>query len=97
MKILLPILVALHGLRRSGACRVGRERRSGQSVAQGGGRKLSVGAGVEARERITTDANGSAQIVFRDNSTMTVGHGSSITINKFVYNGKRASASSPRR
>jgi hypothetical protein len=57
--------------------------------AEGNGRKLSVGAGVEARERITTDAKGSAQIVFRDNSTMTVGRGSSVTVNKFVYNGQQ--------
>ena len=54
--------------------------------AEGGGRKLSIGAGVEGGERITTDAKGSAQIVFRDKSTMTIGHASSVTINKFVFN-----------
>ncbi len=89
MKILLPILIALATAFAGAALAqsVGNVGAVNQS-AQGGGRKLSVGAGVEARERITTDANGSAQIVFRDNSTMTVGHGSSITINKFVYNEK---------
>ena len=57
--------------------------------AEASGRKLSVGAGVGQGERITTNADGSAQIVFLDKSTMTVGHGSSITINKFVYNGSQ--------
>ncbi|MFY9656642.1 MAG: FecR domain-containing protein [Methylocystis sp.] len=57
--------------------------------AEAGGRKLSVGAGVAGGERITTNADGSAQIVFLDKSTMTIGHGSSVTINKFVYNGNQ--------
>ena len=66
---------------------VGAVNQSAEGAPPGGGaRKLSVGAGVEAKERITTDAKGSAQIVFRDKSAMTVGHGSSVTINKFVYN-----------
>ncbi len=57
--------------------------------AEAGGRKLSVGAGVAGGERVTTNAEGSAQIVFLDKSTMTIGHGSSVTINKFVYNGNQ--------
>ncbi|MGA9600052.1 MAG: FecR domain-containing protein [Methylocystis sp.] len=89
MKILLPCLVAALTAFAGAALAeaVGNVGAVNQS-AEGGGRKLSVGSGVEARERITTDAKGSAQIVFRDKSTMTVGHGSSVTINKFVYNGK---------
>ncbi|WP_084678931.1 FecR domain-containing protein [Methylocystis sp. ATCC 49242] len=46
---------------------------------------LSVGLGVEKRERIDTSADGSAQIVFNDTSTMTVGRNSSVVIDDFVY------------
>jgi len=68
---------------------VGAVNQSAEGAPPGGGaHKLSVGAGVEARERITTDPKGSAQIVFRDKSSMTVGRGASVTINKFVYNSK---------
>lgn len=52
-------------------------------------RKLSLGAGVENRERIDTSSDGSAQINFRDTSTMTVGRNSSVTVDHFVYSGCR--------
>ena len=92
MKILLPILIAASMAFAVAALaepvgNVGAVNQSAEGAPPGASaRKLSVGAGVEARERITTNAQGSAQIVFRDKSTMTVGHGSSVTINKFVYN-----------
>ena len=57
--------------------------------AEASGRKLSIGAGVAGGERVSTNADGSAQIVFLDKSTMTIGHGSSVTINKFVYSGNQ--------
>jgi hypothetical protein len=48
---------------------------------------LALGLGVEKRERIETAAEGSAQIVFNDSSTMTVGRNSSVVIDDFVYDG----------
>jgi len=54
-------------------------------------RPLSVGLGVEKRERIETAGEGSAQIVFNDSSTMTVGRNSSVVIDDFVYNGSSGS------
>jgi hypothetical protein len=54
-------------------------------------RPLAVGLGVETRERIETTADGSAQIVFNDSSTMTVGRNSSVVIDDFVYNGAAGS------
>jgi hypothetical protein len=92
MKILLPFLIAAWTAFAGAAFaesvgNVGAVNQSAEGAPPGASaRKLSVGAGVEARERITTNVQGSAQIVFRDKSTMTVGRGSSITINKFVYN-----------
>jgi hypothetical protein len=94
MKILLALLVATATAFAGAALaesvgNVGAVNQSAEGAPPGGGaHKLSVGAGVEARERITTDPKGSAQIVFRDNSTMTVGRGASVVINKFVYNAK---------
>lgn len=52
-------------------------------------RSLSVGLGVQRRERIETSPEGSAQIVFSDTSTMTVGRNSAVTIDDFVYSGGR--------
>ncbi len=52
-------------------------------------RSLSVGLGVQRRERIETSPEGSAQIVFGDTSTMTVGRNSAVTIDDFVYSGGR--------
>jgi hypothetical protein len=49
-------------------------------------RQLSLGLGVQNRERIETSNVGSAQIVFRDTSTMTIGRGSAVTVDHFVYN-----------
>ncbi|QGM98666.1 FecR family protein [Methylocystis parvus] len=54
-------------------------------------RPLAVGLGVEKRERIETTGAGSAQIVFNDSSTMTVGRNSSVVIDDFVYNGSNGS------
>lgn len=94
MKIFLPILVAALASVAATALaepvgNVGAVNQSAEGAPPGGGaHKLSVGAGVEARERISTDPKGSAQIVFRDKSTMTVGRGASVVINKFVYNAK---------
>jgi len=52
-------------------------------------RSLSVGLGVHRRERIETSREGSAQIVFNDTSTMTVGRNSAVTVDDFVYSGGR--------
>jgi hypothetical protein len=49
--------------------------------------ELSVGLGVQERERIETSAEGSAQIIFRDRSTIAVGRNSVVTIDDFVFNG----------
>lgn len=56
-------------------------------------RKLSLGAGIENRERIETSSEGSAQIVFRDTSTMTVGRNSNVTVDHFVYSGEAGGGS----
>jgi hypothetical protein len=49
-------------------------------------RSIVIGQEVVYNEHITTSANGQAQILFLDESTMTVGPNSDLTIDRFVYN-----------
>ncbi|HZT86401.1 MAG TPA: FecR domain-containing protein [Stellaceae bacterium] len=51
-----------------------------------GMRRLVIGQEVVYNEHITTSANGQTQILFLDESSMTIGPNSDITIDKFVYN-----------
>ncbi|MCX7899062.1 MAG: FecR family protein [Methylocystis sp.] len=67
---------------------VGAVNQSAHGTPPGGGKRaLSLGAGVENRERIETAGEGSAQIVFNDSSTMTIGRNSAVTVDHFVYSG----------
>src|SRR5579884_520765 len=51
-----------------------------------GMRRLVIGQEVVYNEHITTTASGQTQILFLDESSMTIGPNSDITIDKFVYN-----------
>lgn len=50
-----------------------------------GARALSLGGDVVQNERLQTDAQGTAQIVFLDKSALNVGRNSSIVVDRFVY------------
>lgn len=50
-------------------------------------RTLALGANVVQRERIQTDARGSAQITFADRASMSIGSNSSVVIDQFVFSG----------
>jgi hypothetical protein len=50
-----------------------------------GGRVLNLGNDVIFRERISTSAAGSVQVLFADKTTLNVGPGSDIVIDEFVY------------
>jgi hypothetical protein len=49
-------------------------------------RTLKIGKSVVYNERIDTSASGVVQVLLLDGSTFTVGPGSSLVIDKFVYN-----------
>jgi hypothetical protein len=51
----------------------------------GGGRPIVVDAPVHRDERIKTSQSGLGQFLFRDGTKLAVGWGSSVTIDKFVY------------
>ena len=51
-------------------------------------RRLVIGQEIVFNERITTQASGQTQLLFLDESSMTIGPNSDITIDQFVYNPK---------
>jgi hypothetical protein len=67
---------------------VGAVNQSARGTAPGQAAKtLALGASVVDHERVETDRAGSAQIVFRDRSTLTIGRSSQMTIDRFVFSG----------
>ncbi|HEY4164915.1 MAG TPA: FecR domain-containing protein [Dongiaceae bacterium] len=46
---------------------------------------LNIGAGLTENERIRTNENGTANLIFADRSSLTVGKGSEVVLDKFVY------------
>jgi hypothetical protein len=46
---------------------------------------LAIGAGLVENEKIRTSPDGTANVIFADRSTLTVGKGSEVTLDKFVY------------
>ena len=57
----------------------------------GTARKLVIGQEIVFNERITTQANGQTQLLFLDESSMTIGPNSDLTIDQFVYDPKTGS------
>ncbi|MCA0422133.1 MAG: FecR domain-containing protein [Proteobacteria bacterium] len=54
----------------------------------GATRTINVGGTVVYRERISTTANGSVQLLFADRTTMNIGPNSQLVIDEFVYDPK---------
>lgn len=52
----------------------------------GGGRVLRLGSDIVRNETVRTSAQGSAQILFIDKSTLNIGPASSVTIDNYVFN-----------
>jgi len=57
--------------------------------AAGNNRVIKVGAGVFQNEVITTGAKSSAQLLFRDETSLTIGASARLTLDRFVYNPNR--------
>jgi len=56
-------------------------------------RRLVIGQDVIFNERITTTESGQTQLLFLDESSMSIGPNSDITIDQFAYDPKTAPAS----
>jgi hypothetical protein len=51
----------------------------------GGEQVLNIGAGLVENERIRTDENGTANLIFADRSSLTVGRSAEVVLDRFVY------------
>ena len=51
---------------------------------------LSVGSELFTNQRIQTGANGTAQFLFLDQTTLTIGPKSDVTLDRFIYDPKKA-------
>ena len=79
--VLLPAPVAAQSVGTAGAVNP-----DAQGTPPGGATKtLNVGGNVVHREKITTTAKGSVQLVFVDRTTLNVGPNSQLVIDEFVY------------
>lgn len=60
---------------------------SGNVTIERGGQKLvaAEGAQVFAADRVTTDGNGSVGITLRDNTLLSAGHNSTLSLDKFAF------------
>ena len=59
-------------------------------IQRGDGRiAAAVGAAVQRNDVLETDDNGSMGVIFNDDTTISVGPKSRLTINEFVYNPKQ--------
>ena len=56
--------------------------------------QMSTGSPVQQNETVTAGADSSAQLLFRDKSNLTLGPGSRVTIDKFVYDPSKNSGES---
>lgn len=57
------------------------------------GGTLSAGSGIHANETIKTGSAGQAGLQFNDHSNLTVGPGSNVRLDKFVYDPNKGSGS----
>src|SRR6185437_10077952 len=87
--LVLPMAVALYRPALAADDRVGVNSAVNQSGTgtppNAPTRELVIGQDIVFRERINTEAKGQTQIVFLDESSMSVGPNSDLTIDEFVY------------
>jgi hypothetical protein len=62
-----------------------------ESVVGGGARPLSVGGDVFARQMVRTGAASAAQLLFLDETSLSIGPSSEVTLDRFVYDPNRGS------
>jgi len=82
--LLVPNAVAQSGDGRIGAAAAVRNDVTG-ARAGADARPLTAGQGVFENQRIVTGANSVAQLLFNDQTTLSVGQRSQVTLDRFVY------------
>ena len=91
--VTLAVLFALYSTASNAQSRIG-STTSVQPEASGSvGGTLSVGTGVHANETVKTGSAGQAGLRFNDQSNLSVGHSSSVRLDKFVYDPNKGTSS----
>src|SRR5215831_17505624 len=91
--VALAILFALCSTASNAQSRIG-SATSVQPEASGSvGGTLGVGSGVHANETVKTGSSGQAGLRFNDQSNLSVGHSSSVRLDKFVYDPNKGTGS----
>jgi hypothetical protein len=83
--VALAALFALQSTASIAQTRIGTANSVKPEASGSMGGTLSAGSGVHASETVRTGSAGQAGLRFLDNSNMTVGPGSSVRLDKFVY------------
>jgi len=92
LSFLMLVIALTFGVQEVHAARIGvaavvKNTVSGSTGGQT--RVINVGAGVFQNEVITTGAASSAQLLFRDETSLTIGASARLTLDRFVYNPSR--------
>jgi len=92
LSFLMLVIALTFGVQEAHAARIGvaavvKNTVSGSTGGQT--RVINVGAGVFQNEVITTGAASSAQLLFRDETSLTIGASARLTLDRFVYNPSR--------
>ena len=91
--VTLAVLFALYSTASNAQSRIG-STTSVQPEASGSvGGTLSVGSGVHANETVKTGSAGQAGLRLNDQSNLSVGHSSSVRLDKFVYDPNKGAGS----
>jgi hypothetical protein len=83
---LLALAAPFHAALAQSIGSVGAVNQDAKGTPPGGAaRTISLGHGIVQRERIVTNAEGTAQISFTDKSAMSIGRNSNVVIDRYVY------------
>jgi trimeric autotransporter adhesin len=89
--VALVVLLALQSTASNAQTRIGTANSVKPEASGSIAGTLSAGSGVHASETVKTGSAGQAGLRFLDNSNMTVGPGSSVRLDKFVYDPNKGS------
>ena len=97
-RILVPALAlafvfALQSTASNAQSRIGSATSVNPEASGSVGGTMSVGSGVHANETVKTGSSGQAGLRFNDQSNLSVGHSSTVRLDKFVYDPNRGSGS----
>jgi len=89
--VALAVLLALQSTASNAQTRIGTANSVKPEASGSVAGTLSAGSGVHASETVKTGNAGQAGLRFLDNSDLTVGPGSSVRLDKFVYDPNKGS------